>query len=110
MTAYVTLYRTLVRVAAIDADSISLVIPASNFDEPITFARDNACIPRWLLNTEPDYRFFAKVPILAERPEDITLWNCEYDHRTAAEQVAVVNGMTEESQAIATRARAEGVS
>jgi hypothetical protein len=83
-----TLYRTLVRLVSIDAHTVWLLIPASNFDKPIPFSLDDVHIPRWLLGKEPSYRFFANVPILAEHVRQVTLWNCENDPRTVAEQLA----------------------
>ncbi|MER7166809.1 hypothetical protein ABT336_12195 [Micromonospora sp. NPDC000207] len=77
------LYHTLVRLAAINATTVTLVIPASNFEQ-VTLARDNINIPLWLLDEKPGYRFFAQVNIYAERPEHIMLWNCERDSVAAA--------------------------
>lgn len=87
MTDTTALHRTVVRLAAIDDTTVTLVIPATDFDQ-VVFARDDVHIPRWLLNKEVGYRFFAMVPILAEMPEQVTLWNCENDPRTPAEQIA----------------------
>lgn len=84
------LYRTLVRLVSIDDNTVWLLIPASNFDKPIPFSRDSIHIPRWLLDKEPDYRFFALVPILAEHLWQVTLWNCENDPHTVAEQLAEI--------------------
>lgn len=85
-----TLYRTLVRLVSVDDHTVWLLIPASNFDKPIPFSRDDVHIPRWLLDKEPSYRFFAMVPILAEHVRQVTLWNCENDPRTVAEQLAEI--------------------
>lgn len=90
MTDPHALYRTLVRVAAVDDTTITLTIPATGFDQ-VVFARDDVHIPRWLLDKEIGYRFFARVNILAELPEQVMLWNCEQDPRTPAEQAATMN-------------------
>ncbi|MFG1846742.1 hypothetical protein [Micromonospora carbonacea] len=87
MTDSNALYRTVVRLAAIDDNTITLIIPATDFDQ-VTFARDNIHIPCWLLGKEIGYRFFALINIHAERPEHVMLWNCENDPRSRAEQVA----------------------
>ncbi len=87
MTDRAALYRTVVRLAAVDDNTITLIIPAADFDQ-VTFARDDVQIPRWLLDKEIGYRFFARVNILAERPEQVMLWNCENDPRTRDQQMA----------------------
>lgn len=94
MTAPAALYRTVVRVAAIDANTITLVIPASNFDR-ITFTKEDPSIPRWLLDKETSYRFFAMVNILTENPEHLRLEDCEHDPRTVAEQLADADKATQ---------------
>lgn len=97
MTDTAAMYRTLVRLAAMDDTTVTLVIPATDFDQ-LVFAKDDVQIPRWLLGKEIDYRFFALVPILTERPEHVWLANCENDPRTVAEQIATLGQTPDPTQ------------
>lgn len=97
MTDTAAMYRTLVRLAAMDDTTVTLAIPATDFDQ-LVFAKDDVHIPRWLLGKEIGYRFLALAPVLAERPEHVWLVNCENDPRTVAEQIAALGQAPDPTQ------------
>lgn len=86
------LYRTVVRVVdAVRGRGVSVTILAWNPGRTV-FLRASE-IPAWLLDKKPGYRFFAWVPIYAERAEEIRLVDCENDPRTPDEQEAALEAL-----------------
>lgn len=94
-TEDLTLYRTVVRVVAVDSDRVEVAILA--WDPHLTVELAPSEVPAWLLTKEVGYRFFARVPIYAEAPEQIRLVDCENDPRTRAEQVAALQEFVNEA-------------